>query len=173
MIKENGIVRSLKHMFGWHVAEGSTSGPNGHVPDHPTDSVLAAALLPPHVQNEQAEVDAIISRFEPLLVHCPKNIKVIETLAEAYARKMMFNQSLSLYRRALEIVGGKNAAIEHAIEETTLKKLDLELKSTRSEGTRLRHSTRPAAKPAIGISMARDGGVSLTTLWNALIQPRD
>jgi len=127
MIKENGIVRSLKHMFGWHVAKEARSGPNGHVPDHPTDSVLAAALLPPHVQNEQAEVDAIISRFEPLLVHCPKNIKVIETLAEAYARKMMFNQSLSLYRRALEIVGGKNAAIEHAIEETTLKKLDLEL----------------------------------------------
>ena len=89
--------------------------------------MLATALPPPHVQNEPAEVDAIINRFEPLLVHCPKNTKVIETLAEAYARKMLFDQSLSLYRRALEIVGGKNAAIEHAIEETTLKKLDLEL----------------------------------------------
>jgi cytochrome c-type biogenesis protein CcmH/NrfG len=71
--------------------------------------------------------DAIIKRFELLLVHCPRNTKILETLAEAYARKRMFDQSLSFYRSALEIAGGKNAAIEEAIEATTLKRFDLEL----------------------------------------------
>jgi hypothetical protein len=71
--------------------------------------------------------DAIINRFEPLLVHGPKNIKILETLAEAYARKRMFDPALSFYQRALQIAGGKNAAIEAAITETTLKKFDAEL----------------------------------------------
>jgi hypothetical protein len=39
----------------------------------------------------------------------------------------MFDQSLSFYQRALAIAGGKNATIEKAIEETTLKRFDLEL----------------------------------------------
>ncbi|HXR07604.1 MAG TPA: hypothetical protein VN765_09760 [Candidatus Acidoferrum sp.] len=71
--------------------------------------------------------DAIIKRFELLLVHCPRNTQVLQTLAEAYARKRMFDQSLSFYRSALEIAGGKNAAIEEAIEAATLKRFDLEL----------------------------------------------
>jgi hypothetical protein len=49
-------------------------------------------------------------------------------LAEAYARKMMFDKSLSFYKRALEIAGGKNEAIEAAIAQTTLKKMDSELR---------------------------------------------
>jgi hypothetical protein len=71
--------------------------------------------------------DVIINRFEALLVHCPRNIKILETLGEAYARKMMFDQSLSFYQKALEIAGGKNAAVEAAITETRLKKFDMEL----------------------------------------------
>jgi hypothetical protein len=39
----------------------------------------------------------------------------------------MFDQSLSLYQRALQVAGGKNAPIERAMAETTLKKLDYEL----------------------------------------------
>ena len=74
-----------------------------------------------------ADDDGIIRRFEALLVHGPKNIKIHKTLAEAYARKMMFDKSLSFYQSALKIAGGKNAAIEKAIEETTLKKIDREL----------------------------------------------
>ena len=41
---------------------------------------------------EPISMDVVISRFEPLLVHAPRNIKVIKTLAEAYARKMMFDR---------------------------------------------------------------------------------
>jgi tetratricopeptide (TPR) repeat protein len=67
--------------------------------------------------------DATINRLERLVVHCPKNTNVIIKLAEAYAQKLMFDKSLSLYQRASEITGGKNPAIETAIEETTRKKI--------------------------------------------------
>jgi len=40
---------------------------------------------------------------------------------------MLFDQSLSLYRRVLEVRGGKDPTIEEAIADTTLKKLDLQL----------------------------------------------
>jgi tetratricopeptide (TPR) repeat protein len=71
--------------------------------------------------------DAIINRFEPLLEHGPRNTKILKTLAEAYARKMLFDKSLSYYRRALSIEGGEDEAIKKAISETTLKKIDAEL----------------------------------------------
>jgi hypothetical protein len=99
---------------------------NGHVPDRPAGSALSPALRRQPVPAVAAD-DAIINRFEALLVHGPKNIKFLTTLAEAYARKRMFDQSLSFYQQALTIAGGKNAGIEEAIAETTLKKFDLEL----------------------------------------------
>lgn len=40
---------------------------------------------------------------------------------------MLFDKSLSYYRRALSIEGGEDEAIKKAISETTLKKLDAEL----------------------------------------------
>jgi hypothetical protein len=125
------VLRALKKIFARHAAEEAPSATNGHAPDPLTASVLTTALPPRRPQHKRVAAvvgdDAIINRFEPLLVHCPRNIKVLETLAEAYARKKKFDQSLSFYQRALAIVGGKNAAIEAAIEETTLKKFDLEL----------------------------------------------
>jgi cytochrome c-type biogenesis protein CcmH/NrfG len=84
--------------------------------------------------NPQGEVvtddlsdDAIITRFEPLLEHGPRNIKILTTLAQAYARKLMFDKSLSFYQRALQIGGAKRADIEQAGAETMLKKIDFEL----------------------------------------------
>jgi hypothetical protein len=125
---ENGTVwRALKNIFARQAAKKASPVVNGHAPGQPAASALSTELPPPQPQPEPEPAEEVISRFEPLLVHCPRNIKVIETLAEAYARNMMFDQSLSLYRRALEIAGGKNVAIEAAIAQLTLKKLDLEL----------------------------------------------
>jgi hypothetical protein len=121
------VLRSLKSIFARRVAKEAPSVVSGQAPGQSTASAHAAFLPPPQALREVSTPDAIIKRFEPFLVHGPRNIKLLETLAEAYGRKMMFDQSLSLYKRALEVMGGKNADIEHAIEETTLKKLDLEL----------------------------------------------
>jgi hypothetical protein len=125
------VLRALKKIFARHVAKEAPSALNGHAPGQPTASAITLAPPPPQRRPEPVTAvlvdDAIINRFEPLLVHCPRNIKILETLAEAYARKGMFDQSLSFYRRALEIVGGKNASIEKAMAETTLKKFDAEL----------------------------------------------
>lgn len=125
------VLRALKRIFTRHVAEETPSAMNGHASDQLTASAAATALPPLRPQGKPVAPvspdDAIIERFEPLLVHCPRNTKVLEMLAEAYARKRMFDQSLSFYQRALAIAGGNNAAIEKAIEETTLKRFDLEL----------------------------------------------
>jgi hypothetical protein len=124
----NGTMfRALKSLFTRHVAEEVPSVLHSHAPAQSAVSHLPPTSQPPQPQPEPDTPDEIIQRFEPFLVHGPRNVKVLETLAKAYARKMMLDQSLSLYGRALEVMGGKNTAIEAAIEETTLKKLDLEL----------------------------------------------
>jgi hypothetical protein len=70
--------------------------------------------------------DSTVERLEPLLEHCPRNIRLLTKLAEAYARKMIFDRSLSLYQRALEVGGTKREDIEMSYAETMLKKLDWE-----------------------------------------------
>ena len=113
--------------------ESSVPG-NGRTADEPggaTPAPVSPSLSLFHPREEALtdylSDDAIIKRFEPLLAHCPRNIKILTTLAEACARKMMFDKSLSFYERALEIGGGKRPDIEKAFAETTLQKLDLEL----------------------------------------------
>jgi hypothetical protein len=64
---------------------------------------------------------------ESLVVHCRRNTTILTKLAAAYAGKGLFDKSLSFYQQALQVEGGKNAAIQKAIADTTLKKLDLEL----------------------------------------------
>jgi hypothetical protein len=132
MIRNSGtVLRALKKMFARHVVEETSPAKNGHAADQLAASAVTTALPPLRPQGKPvatvSEDDAIIKRFELLLNHCPRNTKVLEMLAEAYARKRMFDQALSFYRRALAIAGGKNAAIEEAIEATTLNRFDLEL----------------------------------------------
>jgi hypothetical protein len=129
--KGGTVLRALKKMFARHVTEETSPAINGHAPGQLAASALTTTLRPLRPQGKPVATvvadDAIIKRFELLLVHCPRNTKVLEMLAQAYARKRMFDQSLSFYGRALTIAGGKNATLEAAIEETTLKKFDLEL----------------------------------------------
>jgi cytochrome c-type biogenesis protein CcmH/NrfG len=118
-------------MFARPVVEEKTPAMNDRAVEQSAASAATTTLPPLRPQSgpvaTDLEDDAIIKRFELLLMHCPRNTKVLEMLAEAHARKGMFDQSLSFYRRALAIAGGKNAAIEEAIEATTLKRFDLEL----------------------------------------------
>ena len=86
------VLRALKKMFTRPIAEETPSATNSNAPDLPTASFT---VLPPLRSKHEPVVtvledDAIIEHFEPLLVHCPKNTKVLEMLAEAYARKRMF-----------------------------------------------------------------------------------
>jgi hypothetical protein len=125
------VLRVLKKMFARQVVVETPPATDGHAADQLPASAVTTALPPLRLQHEPVatvlEDDAIIKRFELLLIRCPRNTKVLETLAEAHARKGMFGQSLSFYRRALAIAGGKNAAIEEAIEATTLKRFDRDL----------------------------------------------
>jgi cytochrome c-type biogenesis protein CcmH/NrfG len=99
----------------------------------PAQAGPAPVVAPPPLRPKNAPVaaapseEAIIRRFEPLLEHCPRNSRILKTLAEAYARKQLFDKSLSYYRRALQAEGGKDEAIEKAISEMTLKRFDAEL----------------------------------------------
>jgi hypothetical protein len=113
---------------------GKSLPQNGHEFAETSSATSSSAGSPLRLFHPQDEAptdfmtdDAIIARFEPLLLHCPRNIRILTTLGEAYARKMMFDKSLSFYQRAQQIEGGKRAEIEKAISDMTLKKLDLEL----------------------------------------------
>ena len=50
----------------------------------------------------------------------------LKALAEAYARKTMFDKAIECHQRALKIVG-KTAAITQAIAELTERQFDFEL----------------------------------------------
>lgn len=126
MLKDNpadGVVlRALNKLPKHQVAPLLEPAHNGH----------AAAGIVPEFQSRinQAsamENEAIISRFEALLVHSPRNIRALETLGAAYARKKMFDKALECYQRALRIAGNNNLAIRQAISETTLQKFDAAL----------------------------------------------
>lgn len=71
--------------------------------------------------------DEIIQRYEALVLHCPRNTKVLETLAAAWRRKKMFDKSLIYYRRALKLAGGGNPAIRKEIAQTQLEQIDAAL----------------------------------------------
>jgi tetratricopeptide (TPR) repeat protein len=126
--EDRKVWRALKNISPSNLAPEVPASPVNPAQEAlPTPSSQAATLLPSRPKNPQAPVstdDAIIKRFEPLLVHCEKNTTILKKLAEAYARKMMFDKALLLYQRALIIAGGKNAAIEAAMAEIALKRLD-------------------------------------------------
>jgi tetratricopeptide (TPR) repeat protein len=124
---DGAVLRALRELSGQPVAQQEPETANGHTLDKVAEAASARPLQTPSAPAAASSSDEVINRFEPLLAHCPRNTKVLQTLAEAYARKLMFDQSISFYKRALEIAGGKNAALEKAIAETTLKKFDVEL----------------------------------------------
>ena len=108
-----------------------TPPPDSPILQRPAGPAFTTAAAPRETADTNGTIqltdDAIIARFEPLTVHCPRNGQVFKTLAEAYTRKSMFDKALASYDRALEIAGGKNSAIEKAIAETTLKRFNWEL----------------------------------------------
>jgi len=73
---------------------------------------------------DQAPAEAIISQYEPLLAHCPKNIRILKTLAEAYASQQLFDKALACYKRVQAIHGGESADIKSAITQTTMARFD-------------------------------------------------
>ena len=115
----------------------------------------SVAPIPPPAEDPAAlgglSDDEIIKRFEPMMAHCSRNTKVMITLAQAYARKNMFDKSMPAFERALAVAGGKNAAIETAIADTMLKKLYWEL--SRSSPT-ARNTRRCANESKTGASNA-------------------
>ena len=75
---ENGAVLGiLKSMFARHVAKEAPSVVNGYAPDQSTTSALTPALPPRQPQPEPLTADAIILRFELLLMHGPRSLKVL------------------------------------------------------------------------------------------------
>jgi tetratricopeptide (TPR) repeat protein len=124
--RDGTVLRALRKLPARFVEEQSLPPAN-----NPLTDASSGTTLPPPRQNKPALAagadDTIINRFEPLLEHGPRNTKILKTLAGAYARKMLFDKSLSYYRRALSIEGGEDEAIKKAITETTLNKIDAEL----------------------------------------------
>jgi hypothetical protein len=148
----------MKKIFAMPVAPEAPPAVNCPALENPA-AALSTILLPPYPQLEPVTTDAIIKRFEPLLIHCPKNVKILQTLAEAYALKGMFDRSLSFYGHALEIEGGKNAAIEEAINKITLQKFDLEL------------SQLDPKAPDHAAECERLQNLRLVYLWQAMEEP--
>jgi tetratricopeptide (TPR) repeat protein len=121
LLKENphdhSVLQALKRLSSQPIA----------APNPIAEQSAGFAPPEPPVKPAASTDDAIIKRYETLLVHCPNNAKVLTTLAEAYVRKTMFDKALVCYQRALKSAGGDAPALKKTIAETTLKKFDAAL----------------------------------------------
>lgn len=75
------------------------------------------------VRSEDAQ-ENLIREYEARLAHEPQSVKHLRNLAEIYAQKKDFGKSLEYYERIRSTDGGADSAIEKAIADTNLKKID-------------------------------------------------
>jgi tetratricopeptide (TPR) repeat protein len=67
----------------------------------------------------------LIAEYEARLQREPNNVKVLRNLAELFGQKKDFDRALEFYERIRSTEGGADPAIEKAIADTSLKKLEL------------------------------------------------
>ncbi|MGP8237334.1 MAG: tetratricopeptide repeat protein, partial [Limisphaerales bacterium] len=129
LLKENpgdhSVARALKRLSAHPVPVASlpSEDPNGN----------ADVPMPrPRETSGLSEDDALIKRYEMLVIHCPNNTKVLTTLGDAYVRKGRFDTALVCYQRALKQAGPNAPALQKTIVETNLKKFDTALAQIRA-----------------------------------------
>jgi len=70
----------------------------------------------------------LIAEYEGRLAAEPDNVKMIRSLAELYTQKKEFDRALEMYARIKNSThGSADAAVDRAIADTTVKKMDAEL----------------------------------------------
>jgi len=86
----------------------------------------AASLEQEHrVQKTEDTGARLIKEYEARLVAEPDNTKMIRSLAELYTEKKDFDRALELYARIKNSThGSADSALDRAIAETTVKKMD-------------------------------------------------
>ena len=66
----------------------------------------------------------LIADYESRLVHEPRNLKLVRSVAELYAQKKDYDKSLEYYERIRASEQGADASLEKAISEIVLKRFD-------------------------------------------------
>lgn len=66
----------------------------------------------------------LIAEYETRLQTEPNNLKLLRNIAELYAQKKEFDQSLAYYERIRATEGGADPSLEKAIADTSLKKFE-------------------------------------------------
>ena len=69
----------------------------------------------------------LIADYESRLVHEPRNLKLVRSVAELYAQKKDYDKSLEYYERIRASEQGADASLEKAISEIVLKRFDQQL----------------------------------------------
>jgi len=80
------------------------------------------------VQKTEDTGARLIKEYEARLVSEPDNVKMIRSLAELYTEKKEFDRALEMYGRIKNSShGGADSALDRAISETTVRKMDHQL----------------------------------------------
>ena len=66
----------------------------------------------------------LIADYESRLVHEPRNLKLVRSIAELYAQKKDYDKALEYYERIRSSEQGADASLEKAISEIVLKRFD-------------------------------------------------
>jgi tetratricopeptide (TPR) repeat protein len=86
-----------------------------------------AAQLEQETRAEKSEdvTERLIREYEGRLASEPNNVKVLRNVAELYVQKKSYDKALELYERIRSSDAGADPAIDKAIAETALKKLEV------------------------------------------------
>ncbi len=76
------------------------------------------------VQKTEDAAERLIAEYEARLGKEPNNLKLLRSLAELYTQKKQFDRALSYYERIKAMDGGADAALDRAVAETTVRKLE-------------------------------------------------
>jgi len=66
----------------------------------------------------------LIDEYEAQLVHEPKNLKLLRSVAELYTQRKEYDRALEAYNRIVTTEGQADAGLQKAIAEVTVRKLD-------------------------------------------------
>lgn len=122
LLKENPydtrVLRGIRAQSKYHREHPELTTAHPNRAETPT-------LVPAGDPEQIAESDEhLIARYEHLQSHCPKNIRVLMTLADAYARTNRFDEALNYYERTLAIPGADAHRIGTSIAAVKLKKYE-------------------------------------------------
>jgi tetratricopeptide (TPR) repeat protein len=105
------------------------------------------------VQKSEDVAQRLIGEYEARLQTEPENYKMMRSLAELYTQKNQFDQALEIYGRIKQSGMAGDAALDRAMADTTVRKLDFQIAQLNPFDEALAEKTAAINAEKVGFQM--------------------